>query len=356
MNRNKRRSRGMKRPLNTEAVSLPDPQNVTPATPTVPEHATNPPEVDKESSAKWRIPLKAIFAIVTAILIPGIALVLTHADSDLRSVERRDRPMAINDYKFTDSTMTVMVILYHTFTNKGLRTDYINDVEIRPVYLDASLKSEAKFVDRRPIKWRQTRELRVEVLVTFNRQSLRWHDFQVVFYDSRHRQVGQTFLTVRLGSPGDLAPRSKASKYVGGDTWVSASTDPPPPVLLAASLTLHAKDGYPNSSVVVAAQLLSESKEIVAETIPTATVHKPDGSITCVFEVESRILKNDLLFLRLFTTPPPTRPVGSIQWSFWWADRTYSGMSLWTSEVPTEPEWYDFRVNPIVPGLDPHSP
>lgn len=126
----------------------------------------------------------------------------------------------------------------------------------------------------------------------------------------------------------------------------------PQPTLRAASVTVMADHGYPNPGVHIAATLFSASGAVIGETSPAEMTFAKNGDVTCNFRllpgVGKGIGKNDSIYLRLITMPPPTEMLGSIQWWFYWSDGTKASRSVNTSALPAaDGVWPLLHASPI---------
>lgn len=275
----------------------------------------------------------AIFAAVTAIVIPVATFVYANADSHLvMSTEKSSHKPEIRGTTVSEGSITAMTAIYASFSNTGFRSDYIDRVEVRSINYDPTLSSEPRFIDRRPIAWREQKELRFEVLVTFALNSSAWHDFVVTFYDSRGRQVGQTPVTTRIGEPGDIAPKVKQMKPVGAGVWESATTAPPPransiPTLVAASIAGPAPQAYHVSDRRFFAWVLTPAGKVVAQSNPQG-VRVKSGQINLEFQILTPVNRTMSLQAVVWTEPRPD-PADHL---------TLTGTLVWSDGIRTETE------------------
>jgi len=151
----------------------------------------------KRRAERWAMIGKAILAIFgLAITIAG--LIFAHGDSRLEIVGGKQQE--VRGHSASGKSYTFLVVVYCTFRNSGVRSDYIRHIDIQPADLDKTVNSEPKFVDTRSIAWRQTMDLRFEILVTTEIGTGPKHFF-LTFYDSKGRQVGQLNLTTKFMPP-----------------------------------------------------------------------------------------------------------------------------------------------------------
>jgi hypothetical protein len=168
----------------------------------------HPPPMKRHD--RWSVAGKVTLAIVS-IGISLAALTLTNADSHLTFVSSKS-PQFSGDTVSGQSYIFKLVV-FGTFLNAGLRSDFVDHIEIHPVKFDQALKSEPIFVDKQVIGWREKKDLRFEVLVT-TKFSFDWQDFLITFYDSKGRKVGEMPIGSRFTYPGKGRPPIVVSTHL----------------------------------------------------------------------------------------------------------------------------------------------
>jgi hypothetical protein len=282
---------------------------------------------ESRSTSRWGMLGTALFAIA-GIAVTLIGLALTHADSCLRMV-KGGQQTEFRNFKSEGTSLTFLCVLHYAFTNSGLRADYVDRIEIHPVNLADNTHSEAKFVDRTRIKWRQTKELRFEVVLTTNTLTYDWRNFLVSFYDSEGRQIDQTSLTTRFLRPGDIIPKTRHMRTL---TDGVSDVAPPPsqslPTLATASLSATLPREYQDGDRRLFAKIMTTSGRIVALTQPHGELQK-EGRFDATLNVVAKIDKAEPLGYMIYITPPgdPSKqlPSGfeiSVKWTRTWSDGT----------------------------------
>lgn len=280
---------------------------------------------------------KALLAIAgVAITLAGLAL--SHKDSKLERLDGGGGPSEFGDYKTFDESLTMVLVLNEIFTNAGLESDYIDRVDIHPANLDKVMRGEAKFIDRSPIRWREKKKLRFELLVTTSLATYDWQNFLVTFYDSRGCQVGQTAVTARFLRPGDIQPKRR--RMLTLTDGVSDKAPPPRvplPTLVGVSLTASLPKAYRHRNCRLFARVLS-TEGVVAGTNSDGE-RESNGKFVSQLMVTGHANKMTPLRYMISLTPPDvSQPIGagfrvSVSWTLKWSDGTEQHHSA--EHVPT---------------------
>jgi hypothetical protein len=199
---------------------------------------------------RWGIAGKVTLAVIS-IGISLAALTFANADSHLTLVSSKSPQFSGNN--LSDTSYIFKLVVFGTFLNKGLRSDFIDHIEIHPLKFDQALKSEPVFVDKKPIGWREEKNLRFEVLVT-TKLSFDWQEFLLTFYDSKGRQVGEMPIKSRFAYP------EKGS----------------PPLLVSTRLAITVPERFRNPSRRFFAWFKNASGQVVAQSNPEGEPEK-DG-------------------------------------------------------------------------------
>jgi hypothetical protein len=284
------------------------------------------PDKPGDTPSRWVLVGKVLMAIAgVGLTLAG--LILTYGDSRLQ-MRGRGRPAEFRGFKSAGTSLTFLCVLHYSFANSGLRSDYIDRVDIHPANLDDALRSDSKFVDRTRIAWRDTRELRFEILVTTSLTTYNWRNFLVTFYDSKGRQVAQTAFSTRFLKPGDLEPKVRHMRTL--TDGVSDAAPPPRSLrtLVAASLSTSLPERYRDPQRRLFAKIVSASGQIVATTDASGEPEK-GGRFDAKLKVISPIDKLDPLGYMIYITPPhdsSRRQMSGarivVNWTRTWSDGT----------------------------------
>jgi hypothetical protein len=126
------------------------------------------------------------------------------------------------------------------------------------------------------------------------------------------------------------------------------------PTLASASLLVMADHGYPDPAVKITATLFSSSGTVIGDASPSDMTFAKNGDVTLMFTLRSTARKYDAIYLRLITTPPPKEMLGSINWTFRWADGTMRSSSVNQSNLPDKDGvWSLWHVNPANFSINP---
>jgi hypothetical protein len=268
-----------------------------------------------------------VLMAIAGLSVTLVGLTLANADSRLRLGDGGREP-EFRGFKSTGSSLTFLCVLHNSFTNSGFQTDYIDRIDIHSANLDETLRGDSKFVDRTPLAWRETRELRFEVLVTVSLTTYNWRNFLVTFYDSKGRQVAQTPFTTRFLKPGDLKPKVRQMA-----TLTDGVSDVPPPslavpTLIGASLSASVPKRYRDRQCRVFAKIVSASGQVAAVTDTYGELGE-SGRLDAKLKVVSRVDKLDQLGYMVYISPPrgsSTRDLSNapitVNWTRMWSDGT----------------------------------
>jgi hypothetical protein len=275
----------------------------------------------------WALFGKAALAVL-GLAITAVSLTLAHADSHLEIVGSRSPEL--RGYSPSGTSFTFLCVVYCTFTNNGLRSDYVDHIDIHPVDLDKTIKSEPKFTDRRIVAWREKKELRFEILVTSDINIHELKDFLLTFYDSKGRQVGQ--MPVAAGFEGPKAMDLNQERMKSLSYWEFFR----PPGAMVTGLTLSGSvpEALSNSHRRYFAKISAISGEVVAESNADGETER-DGRIELQIKILSSIPPNGFVFD--VWTDPPRDPWLAFQmtWTITWSDGTVEKFILTPPPPPT---------------------
>jgi len=267
---------------------------------------------------RWSTLGKVTLAVVT-VVISAVGLMLTNADSHLAIFARG--PWEFRGSKDDGQNLIVKNVLHATFTNYGLHSDYIDRIDIHPVELDETIKSEVLFIDRQIIHWRERKELRFEVLITNSMHNRDQRDLLVTFYDSKGRQVAQVPIATRIEFVHNIQP------YIGFETRgeaASGGAKPPgntPVTLSAAHVSIvFNTTAVANAERLFYADISSSSGNVVARSGPSGR-SASKGNIDLQLSLLTPISRQEPLRCSIWAEPPTTAVFhGLMTWSLEWSD------------------------------------
>jgi hypothetical protein len=296
----------------------------------------------EKSEGRWAVFGKVSVAIL-GIGMTLVGLTLTYADSHLELVD--GRAPEFHGYTSKGTSFTFVCVLHSSFTNSGLRSDYVDHIDIHPANLDETIRSEPKFTDRTPIAWRETKALRFEVVVTTSLTTYDWKNFLVTFYDSKGRQVAQVPFTTRFLRPDDIRP--KVRQMLTLTDGVSDSAPPPRkplPTLVAAWLSVSLPKAHQDPHRLLFAQLIS-SGEVVGKTNADGERER-NGHFDAKLKIISRVDRSAALAYAIRMNPSPGPGFRfPITWTRVWSDGTRDNLSVEFGPLPDKPTASDLPTH-----------
>lgn len=147
--------------------------------------------------------VKVVFAVLTAALIPLAVFFYTSLGSDIRHIGGPPSAPGGGQARPSRDSARLRTVFTPTFKNHGFRTGHIERVELRPLDLDDFPDAVVQYVDKTPIRWRETRTIQVEVVVTVDFRRAGRRKFRMHYFDDEGREVYKETIVVDLWNEVD---------------------------------------------------------------------------------------------------------------------------------------------------------
>jgi hypothetical protein len=203
-----------------------------------------------------------VFAFVSAILIPTVAIFVAFADSKLVLVASEKgamKPVFNRDRYGRVVSSTALLEVAVWVENRGLKPGHIERLEVRTFSASDEYKMDVHYVDRTPLGWRDKKLLRFELIGTMQRPNE--YQFELTFIDNEGREIGHEHLnysiTIEPYKPGTIAGTIVAAdtgEWLRGVT-VTLETPGAPKIMVTDNNGTAAVENVPPGSYGLRAQL-----------------------------------------------------------------------------------------------------